>query len=177
MSLQADEQSDEKLTEEDREQIQDFVRNYPDRFSDVLRPVRIEGNGRFARVLMEEIRHRDYHSGTGGDIIWRMEVWKFEKQTGTWVRSQHGWEVLSRERISDKAGRTMDHAAFAKLTWAFDPRLAGFDITDGKSFSGVTYAIPDKVDMAMGKAPGSVEKQIQEDRERLRKKQEEEGLK
>ena len=70
----------------------------------------------------------------------------------------------------------MDYDTFAPLTWVFAPEIAGIDIADGKSVSGVKYTVPDKIDVSMGKVPGSIEKQIAEDRECLRKKKEEEGL-
>lgn len=176
MALPEDERSDFKMTDDDREQIKDFIKNYPTRFVDTIRPLRIEGNGEFARVLVEKIRHRDYHSGKQGDIIWRMEVWKFEKQTGAWVRSQHGWYVLARERVSDKGRRSMDHETFAKVRWVFAPEIAGFEIVGGKSIKGIKYTIPKKIDMSLGKVLGSIEKQIKEDRERLKKQKEIEGL-
>ena len=176
MVLTVDEQSEKKMLSDDRKAIKDFIKNYPSRFVDIIRPLRIEGNGDFARVMVEKIRHRDYHSGKQGDIIWRMEVWKFEKLTGEWIRSQHGWHVLARERVSDKGRSSMKHADFAKVRWLFAPELAGFEIVKGKSIAGVKYTIPDKLDMSMGKVPGSIEKQIKEDRERLKKKQAEEGL-
>jgi len=176
MALPEDEASERKMTDEDRQQIKDFIANYPERFVDIIRPLRIEGNGDFARVLVEKIRHRDYHSGKKGDIVWRMEVWKFEELTGEWVRSQHGWFVLARERISDTGRHSMTHDKFRGLRWVFTPELAGFEIVGDKSITGVRYTIPEKIDMSMGKVPGSVAKQIKEDRERLKKKQEIEGL-
>jgi len=176
MELPVDEKSDAKMTEEDRKQIKDFIKNYPTRFVDIIRPLRIAGNGEYARVMVEKIRHRDYHSGKKGDIIWRMEVWKFEKLTGAWIRSQKGWHVLARERVSDKGRKSMNHATFAKVRWVFDAKLAGYEIVGDKSVTGVKYTIPKKIDMAMGKVPRSIEKQIKEDRERLKKKVEEEGL-
>ena len=172
MTLTEDEASDQKMTDEDRRLIQELVDNFPVSFCDVFRLIRIEGNGEFARVLVEKIRHRDFHSGKRGGIVWRMEVWKFECHTGAWVKSQHGWYVLARERIP----RTMKHEVFRNLRWGFDPKLAGFRIAQGRSPKPVRYTIPAKVGMSMGKAPGSVHKQIKIDREKRKKKQEEDGL-
>ena len=172
MKLDEDETSDRPMTEEDREAIKDFVLNYPVSFCDVFRPIKIEGNGEFARVLVEKIRHRDYHSGKKGDIIWRVEVWKFENHTGAWTRSQHGWVVLARERIP----RTMKHDVFRGLRWLFDPKLASSEVYGKDAVRGVKYTIPDKLDASLGKIPGSVHKQIAADRAKRTKKQKEDGL-
>ena len=172
MKLDEEEESDRPLTDEDREAIKDFIVNYPVSFCDVFRPVSIQGNGEFARVIVEKIRHRDYHSGRKGDIVWRMEVWKFEKQTGAWVRCQHGWLVLARERVP----RTMKHDTFKNLRWSFDPKAAGLAIVGGKSLANVNYTIPAKLGMNMGKEPGSVHKQIKADRAKRKKKAQEDGL-
>ena len=172
MKLDEDEESDRPMTEDDRKAIEDFVLNYPVSFCDVFRPVVIKGNGEFARVLVEKVRHRDYHSGKKGDIIWRVEVWKFENHTGAWTRSQHGWVVLARERIP----RTMKHDAFRNLRWLFDPNLASFEAYGKDAVRGIKYTIPEKLDASMGKGPGTVHKQIAADRAKRKKKQDDDGL-
>lgn len=176
MRMREDEQSGRPLTDEHRKMIDEVIENLPVAFMDTHRRLRIEGNGEFARVLVEQIRHRDYHSGTGGDIIWRVEVWKFEHFTGEWVRAQRGWVVLARERVSDAGRATMNHEQFRNQTWLFDPALAGFRVEKGEPVQDVQYEIPEKLDESLGKVPGSVQEQIEADRERRRKEAEHDGL-
>ncbi len=174
LRLPENEKSPEPLTDNDRLALVKLIEDVPihSHFSDCYRAVRIEGNGRVARVIVEEIRHRDYHSGKKGDIIWRVWVCKCEKHTAEWIKSQHGWYVLARERIPS----TMPIEKFNTLTWLWDPALSEIEVVNGKPAPQIKYTIPERLDASMGMLPGSVQKQIAADRERRAKAAAEDGL-
>ena len=57
-------------------------------------------------------------------MIWRVEVWAFEKPEETWVKEQGGdlFAVLHRERIQK--------TEFDKKSVTLDPALGGVQLTD-----------------------------------------------
>ncbi len=156
---------DRPFGEGDRKTILTKIENFPERFSDIIRPLYMNGNGSHAKVLVEKIRYRPFHSGKKDERNWRIEVWLYDYHYGGWVKRQHGWHVVARVRTN----RDMEPAAFRGLTRLFDPKLGGVDIGDGKAVSDFTYAIPEKLDIAMGKTPGSIEKQAAEHKKKKEK--------
>jgi len=154
----------EPFTEDDERAIRDFIANYPDSFNDIHRPVLLRGNGRQAKVLVECIRARQFHSGNPGEIIWRVEVWRFEKHTGAWVRSRRGAETVARLRVVPDGGADelqISADRFRGLVWLFSPDLGGFEVGPDQTLEGLAVAVPE-VSIANGKVPGSVESQIEE---------------
>jgi hypothetical protein len=127
------------------------------------------GNGSHAKALVEGIRYRDYHSGQQGDIIWRVEIWLYDYYHGGWVKRQHGWQVVARVRASSGQPRDMELKPFLELVRLFDPKLGGITVAQGKAASGLRYDIPEKLDMKMGKIPGSIEKLGEEHRKKRQK--------
>jgi len=156
---------DRAFSEQDRKTILTKIEKFPERFSDILRPLYINGNGSHAKVLVEKIRYRSFHSGKAGERNWRVEVWLYDYHYGGWMKRQHGWHVVARVRTNVD----MQPAAFRGLTRLFDPKLGGIDIEEGKAVADFRYAIPDKLDMAMGKIPGSIEKQAAEHKKKKEK--------
>ena len=158
LKLDESQQSDEPLTEKDRKAILKKIENFPERYSDILRPLYLQGNHKFAKALVEKIRYRPFHSGAKNARNWRVEIWIFEYYYGGWVKKRHGWKVLARIRSPYQ----MPRDKFDNLLWLFDPKLGGFDVADGKTTTVPVYALPEKLDMSMGKTPGSVEKLAEE---------------
>ena len=156
---------DRPFSEQDRKTILTKIEKFPERFSDILRPLYINGNGSHAKVLVEKIRYRPFHSGKAGERNWRVEVWLYDYHYGGWVKRQHGWYVVARVRTN----LDMQPAAFRALTRLFDPKLGGIDIEDGKAVTDFRYVVPEKLDTAMGKTPGSIEKQAAEHKKKKEK--------
>ena len=145
------------LTEADEKAIREVIANLPPSFMDTNRPIFIRGNGSRAKVLVEQIRCRRFHSGKPGEIIWRVEVWPFEQRTGAWVKSQAFPQILCRLRAPGDVG--LD--AFAKLTWLFDPQFGGIELGATDEVKGVSVIILEPT-ATCGKAPGTVETQIEQ---------------
>lgn len=158
---------------EDVKAIHKLIADYPDAFTDIFRPLRINGNSQFASVLVEKIRARQFHSGKAGEIVWRVEVWRLEKRTGAWVKRPRSTTTLSRLRVFNTtsehhrrgADTQMDAAQFEKLVWLFSPEMGGLEIEDSAPIAGLEITAP-PIDAKHGKVAGSVKKQIDEFREK-----------
>jgi hypothetical protein len=153
---------DRQFDDDDRKEILGKIENYPDAFMDIQRPLYLEGNGSHAKALVELIRYRDFYSGKAGEQVWRVEIWPFDYYYGGWVIRKHGMAAIARVRTNVD----MAPQAFHDLLRLFDPKVGGIAIKDGKPVSDFRYAIPEKLDMAMGKMPGSVERQAEEHRKK-----------
>ena len=141
---------------EDAQAIKEVIANLPAKFVDICRPIFVKGNGPRARALVEKIRYTRFHSGKKGELIWRVEVWSFEKQTGVWVKTGNR-PVICRLRVPNE----MKAKEFHDMTWFFSAELGGFEIGDERAIEGISVTVP-KPELRRGKTPGSVEKQIEE---------------
>jgi len=88
-------------------------------FEDVVDIVAMTGTSRHVCAMVERIRSRPFYASKPDELIWRLEIWRFEKpeETETWTRAGDAEGVLYRLRMSRAALRAM------RLT--FDPRLGG----------------------------------------------------
>jgi len=84
------------------------------------------------RKLVELIRDTDFHD-SGGNIIWRVELWYYKNQFGGWQKVQQQSKVLARERFKDQKAF---NAKVAKIKWI--PELGGLKIPKGKDRAEVT---------------------------------------
>jgi len=153
------------LAEDDIKEILDKIANFPDRFVDIIRPLAIAGTDRHAKVLVEKIRYRQFHSGKPGERVWRVEIWNYTNHYGGWVKDQHGWLVLS--RIRAPFGRTTAEY-LRNLLWLFDPALGGIRVEKDRAITDFRYRVPDPLTAALGKVPGGIERLVAED---VKKKQ------
>jgi len=159
LKMDPSQESDKPMTKKDREKIMKYVEDFPERFCDILRPMYLEGNHEFAKMLVEKIRYRPFHSGTPGERLWRVEIWVFQNYYGGWRKKQHGWQVLARERATRRTPE--EREKFDNMMWLFDPKIGGIEVEDGETTVVKDYTVPEKFDMSMGKVPGSVEKQAE----------------
>ncbi|HTL52047.1 MAG TPA: hypothetical protein VL860_05655, partial [Planctomycetota bacterium] len=91
------------LTYEDRKKIKEAFGNMR-QFTDENTIWRIEGNGQYATVLLELVRHNKTSLGdkVNGDdfVIWRVELWQYTKIGEVWEHTHS--QVLRRIRPSVK---------------------------------------------------------------------------
>ncbi len=113
------------------------------RFTDRNRPLWLHGTREDARVLMELIRDRKFHSGKD-EIILRIEVWPFQWAAGGWDKPRKGVVVIDRVRTTREK--------YEKMTRLFDPALGGLKIADNKDIT-INYELPAKLDASMGVVP------------------------
>ncbi|MBS3733789.1 MAG: hypothetical protein KGY99_02575 [Phycisphaerae bacterium] len=121
-----------------------YVAEHED-FMDIKRPLYVHGWGRRATVLVELMRTRPFHD-SGGDWVWRIELWYFEDRGGEWVRLANQQRVLWRERLAP--------AAWRKIDVTYYPALSIHVGRDGAS-RAVRFEIPPAADASRGRPSGS----------------------
>ena len=103
------------VTAEDRKAIEALVVD-PQQFYDKVRVLRMAADHQHATVLVELMRTRDFHSDTGGELIYRVELWYFENLFGGWAKDANTEKVLA--RVRGKPGELPEN-------WQFLPELGG----------------------------------------------------
>ncbi len=113
---------EQPLSKEDVEPIRGKVQRM-NRFEDVVEIKTIQGNIQHAAILINKLRTKPFFGSKPGEVIWRAELWHFERPEETWVKVQDElFIVLYRERIQ--------HAVFRKKSLTFDSALGGLKPSD-----------------------------------------------
>jgi hypothetical protein len=117
----SDYEEEQPLAAEDVATIADQVRAL-NKFEDQVDVLTIAGNIQHAAVLINKVRTRPFVNSKPGEIVWRAELWHFERPEETWVKSQDElFLVLYRQRIPKQD--------YAKKSITFDPALGGLAVT------------------------------------------------
>jgi len=96
------------------------------------------------RVLVEKIRdEKTTLPSRQPFIIWRVELFTFEKAYDQWSKVAHTEFVLYRKR--------MPVPEFDKMNWVFEPALGGIELTEKEPAAARDYEIPERLDPALGK--------------------------
>jgi hypothetical protein len=96
------------------------------KFEDKIEFLSITGNVQHAAVLLNKLRTKPFYESKPGEVIWRLELWHFEKPDETWVKDQDElFTVFYRQRL-----QKMD---FDKKSLTLDPLLGGHKPTAKKS--------------------------------------------
>lgn len=112
---------EQPLSEEDLETIKTKVRRM-NKFEDVVEIKTISGNIQHAAILLNKLRTRPFFGSKPGEVVWRSELWHFERPEETWVKVQDElFVVLYRQR--------MQHADYRKQSVTFDAALGGIRLT------------------------------------------------
>lgn len=90
-------------------------------FEDQVAVLAVDGNIQQAVVLVNKVRTKPFVNSKPGEIIWRVELWHYERPEEDWVRAQEDFHMLYRERIP--------RAEFEKKSVTFDPALGGVRLT------------------------------------------------
>lgn len=113
----SDYEEEQPLTDEDRGAIEAVVEML-NQFEDKIEVLDVRGNIQHAAVLVNKRRTKPFYNSKPGEIVWRAEVWRFQKPDETWIKSQDDlFLVLYRERIQADA--------YAKKAITFAPALGG----------------------------------------------------
>lgn len=113
-----------QFTQDDANEILAYMKDLQD-FMDRRRVLYLNGQGRYATVLFEAIRDRDFYARTGDQIIWRVELWYFEFNYGGWEQAAETVRVLRRERIPQ--------GQYKKLAIEWFPQLSVHLSPEGKA--------------------------------------------
>jgi hypothetical protein len=114
----------ETLTKADLGSLKTRVKEL-NQFEDVVEVLAIRGNGEHAAVFLNKLRTKPFVNSNPGEIVWRVELWHFEKAEETWIKVQDElFTVYYRERIQK--------TAFDQKVITFDPGLGGLEVTREK---------------------------------------------
>lgn len=117
-------EEEQPLSAEDVATIKEKVIDL-NQFEDVVEILAIDGNIQHAAILMNKLRTKPFYESKPGEIIWRPELWHFERAEDAWVKVQDElFVILYRERIQ--------HSEFAKWAVTFDSALGGIRPTTEK---------------------------------------------
>jgi hypothetical protein len=107
-------------------------------FEDAVEILTIEGNIQHAVILLNKVRTKAFINSAAGEIVWRAELWHFERPEETWVKTQDElFGVLYRERIQK--------AEFDKKAVTFDGALGGLRLTGKQAKADLgAIQIPEK---------------------------------
>ncbi|MFN0195906.1 MAG: hypothetical protein ACKVT0_04130 [Planctomycetaceae bacterium] len=108
---------EQPLAAEERQIVEEKVREL-NKFEDQVEVLAIEGNIQHAAILVNKLRTKPFFGSKPGEIVWRAELWHFEKPEETWVKVQDElFLVLHRERLLQ--------SSYDKKSLIFDPQLGG----------------------------------------------------
>lgn len=120
----SDYEEEQPLTKDDVAALQKTVRA-TNKFEDKIEFLAVRGNVQHAAVVLNKLRTKPFYESKPGEVIWRLELWHFEKPEDTWVKDQDElFVVLYRERLQKKD--------FDRKALTLDPRLGGHKLTPGK---------------------------------------------
>jgi len=125
------------LTDDDRGQITAILKQVLSFFNrnDLIL---LAGNHDRAVALVQLIRDKSFHSDSGDEVIWRVELWYLKNRHGGWEKIQQTDKTIRRERFSTAAF----HAASDHLHWI--PELGGLVVPKDQPTLDVTPPQPAK---------------------------------
>ena len=113
---------EQPMTKEDLKALTEAAKAL-NQFENNVEVMTIIGNIQHAAVVLNKTRTTPFVNQLPGEMIWRLEVWQFEKPAETWIKDQGDlFVVLHRERIQK--------ADFEKKALTLDPTLGGVKLTE-----------------------------------------------
>jgi hypothetical protein len=118
----SDFEEEQPQTKEDREAL-DKIARHLNKFENEIDVMAIVGNVQHAAVLLNKRRTTAFINSNPGEMVWRLELWHFEKPDDTWIKVQDELAiVLYRQRLQK--------SEFAKKALTLDPALGGIEVSD-----------------------------------------------
>jgi hypothetical protein len=120
----SDYEEEQPLTKEDVEAIKKAV-HAQTKFEDKIEFLTITGNIQYAAVLLNKLRTQPFYESKPGEVIWRLELYHFERPDETWIKDQEELSIVFyRERLQRKV--------FDKKALTLDGNLGGRKLTAEK---------------------------------------------
>jgi hypothetical protein len=118
----SDYEKEQPLAKEDVETIKKTALSL-NKFEDIVEVMTVTGNIQHAAVLLNKLRTQPFVGSQPGEVIWRLELWRFDRPDDTWIKSQDDlFLVLYRERLQK--------TAFEKKALTLDPALGGITLNE-----------------------------------------------
>jgi hypothetical protein len=125
-------QAGDPATPDDLKQIVTFIEKTP-AFTDFNVPLWIAADHDHASVIVEMIRTSSYHSGAPGSVIFRVELWYFERFYSGWRVDEDISKVISRWRGASNA---------LPDPWQYLPDLGGISISEAGKYNPIDVKLP-----------------------------------
>jgi hypothetical protein len=108
----SDYEEEQPLTKEDIETIKKTALSL-NKFENEIEVLTVAGNIQHAAVVLNKKRTTPFYESKPGEMIWRLELWRFEKPEETWIKVQDEFAIVFyRQRLPktdfDKKALTLD---------------------------------------------------------------------
>jgi hypothetical protein len=118
----SDYEKEQPLTKEDVETITATAKSL-NQFEDRVEILAVTGNIQHAAVVLNKLRTKPFINSNPGEMIWRLELWHFERPDDAWIKDQEELGIiLYRERLQKKD--------FDRKSLTLDPALGGVHLTE-----------------------------------------------
>jgi hypothetical protein len=118
----SDYEEEQALTKEDIEAVKKISADL-NKFENKIDVLGVFGNIQHAAVVLNKLRTEAFYESKPGEVIWRLEVWRFEKPEDHWVkRSDELATVHYRKRCHKDV--------YAKVSVTLEPALGGIELTE-----------------------------------------------
>jgi len=117
----SDYEEEQPLSAEDIKTITETARSV-NKFENKVEALVVSGNIQHAAVVLLKLRTEPFYESKPGEMIWRLELWHFERPDETWVKTQDElFTVFYRERLQK--------SVYDKKSITLDPALGGLKPT------------------------------------------------
>ena len=113
----SDYEEEQPLSPEDADIIRSKIQGMQP-FENEVQILALTGNIQHAAILLNKLRSTPFYGSKPGEVVWRLELWHYEKPEETWLKAQEElFIILYRERLSREA--------YDRKAILLDPRLGG----------------------------------------------------
>jgi hypothetical protein len=133
----SDYEEEQPLTKEDIDKIKKTALSL-NKFENEIEVLTVAGNIQHAAVVLNKKRTTPFYESKPGEMIWRLELWHFEKPEETWIKVQEEFAIVFyRQRLQK--------SEFDKKALTLDAALGGIKLDDkAKTVDLGTIAAPSK---------------------------------
>jgi hypothetical protein len=117
----SDYEEEQPLTKDDVETITKTALAL-NKFENRVEVLAVVGNIQHAAVLLHKLRTEAFINSQPGEIIWRLEVWRFERPEETWIKRQDELAVVHYRK-------RMPKGEYDRMALTLEPLLGGIELT------------------------------------------------
>ena len=127
-------------TKADRAWLDTFIEKVR-RFTNYNRPLWVAADHRHATAVIMQLRTTNFYSSKGGEIIFRVAVWYFQRFYGGWQKIDNMGIVLTRWR---GPGNQIPNP------WQYLPAIGGIKVSRDGHFKTIDVTLPSKASVHWG---------------------------